>query len=99
MSIRKIGPWTIDDKSHPGRIFMRCSGFPTVYGELLPEKQVGEHDGQFCLGNGLTLKIITIKNAGLYVLSDVYETLESALKAYEAAGGKLPTPALADAHS
>ncbi len=94
--IEKIGPWKIDDKSHPGRIFLRSSGCPTIYGELLPENQVGEHDGQFCLGNGLTLKIISIRNAGLYILSDVYETLETALKAYEAAGGKLPTPAFAD---
>ena len=91
----KIGRWTIDDKSHPGRIFMHCTGRPVIDGELLPQDQVAKKAGQYCLGNGLTLKIIKLQKADWYCLSEIYDSLETAVAAYAAAGGKLPTPALA----
>ena len=91
----KIGDWTIDDKSQPGRIFMRHAGRPPMTGEVLPEDQVPAKAGQFDLGNGLTLKIIELNSDGWYCIDNVFNGIEAALKAYQAAGGKLPTPAFA----
>ena len=90
----KHGPWSIEEKD--GRILCRHRGRLDLLGELLPQAEVPAKDGQFDLGNGLTLRILERYDQECwYVANEIYDTLEAAVNAYQAAGYRVPTPALA----
>ncbi len=81
--------WIIDDTSEPGHIFCEHTQDPRLIGELLPLGEAPE-DGDFLAAPGscCLCKIRWLEDVeeGIsYEVQDMYNSLESALKAHRVA--------------
>ena len=86
--------WIIDDTTEPGRIFCEHTAEPRLKGELLPFDLRREGDALPAPDNRVLANIQWLEDEedGIYYeAQDMYDSLEVALKDYEAA----KAPALA----
>jgi hypothetical protein len=85
--------WSIDDTSHPGRIFCEHLQAPRFRAELVAPDDLPDEGYTLAAPNGNWLVVQRFAHDGVIEEQDLYDSLEAALKDHEAAKRREPAAA------